>query len=408
MIAGDFAANTPQANYYTLIAGDHAASTEAAAAAYQALSDALAAEIAVMGANTAMTAAEGWKGLGGTAMTFTADMFAAAMSLAVGWLNEAAAAATDIASAYHSAETGMIPGPVSDANRATQAGLVATNWFGQHNAPIHALDAEYLHHWMQNASWMGIFQAAVTAALAVLATPPPVAPVTANPAVAAAAAAQVAVDPAINALSQGTQSMTEAVGGAQVSEAASPATASSQLMQTALPAIMSSVGQVPQMLSQAPQAISSLPQMLGQGAGQFSGLLGPLSGATALGSTPAEIAPLANLGAAPGTAAGLSPALSGGMSAAAGPANGVMSAFTKPVNSFSAPNQPKLPGAWKVPEEGPLPAPVSGSPGVGSGGLYGAPAVAREGTAGQGVKTPARTLQLTGRGTANRGDDPQN
>jgi hypothetical protein len=30
MILGDFAANTPQANYYTLIAGDPAASTEAA------------------------------------------------------------------------------------------------------------------------------------------------------------------------------------------------------------------------------------------------------------------------------------------------------------------------------------------------------------------------------------------
>ena len=407
MIAGDFAANTPQANYYTLIAGDHAASTEAAAAAYQALSDALAAEIAVMGANTAMTAAEGWKGLGGTAMTLTAETFATAMSLAVAWLNEAAAAATDIASAYHAAETGMIPGPVSDTNRATQAALVATNWFGQHNAPIHLLDAEYLHHWMQNASWMGMFQAAVTAALAVLATPPPVAPLTGNPALAAAAASQVAADPAIGALSQGTQSMTEAVSGGAASQAADPATASSQLMQSALPPIMSSVGQVPQMLSQAPQALSQLPQMLGQGAGQLSGLLGPLSGATALGGTPAEVAPLANLGAAPG-AASLSPALSGGMSAAAGPTNGVLSTFTKPVNSFSAPNQPKLPGAWKIPQDGPLPAPVSGSPGVATGGLYGAPAAARESTAGQGAKAPARTLQLTGRGTANRGNDSQN
>jgi PPE-repeat protein len=407
VIAGDFAANTPQANYYTLIAGDHAASTEAAAAAHQALSDALAAEIAVMGANTAMTAAEAWKGLGGTAMTVTAEMFAAAMSLAVAWLNEASAAATDIASAYHAAETGMIPGPVSDTNRATQAALVATNWFGQHNAPIHFLDAEYLHHWMQNASWMGIFQAAVTAALAVLATPPPMAPLTGNPAVAAAAASQVAADPAIGVLSQGTQSMTEAVSGGAASQTAAPATASSQLMQSALPSIMSSIGQVPQMLSQAPQALSQLPQMLGQGAGQFSGLLGPLSGATALGSTPAEVAPLANLGAAPG-AAGLSPALSGGISAAAGPSNGVLSAFTKPVNSFSAPDQPKLPGGWKIPQDGPLPAPVSGSPGVATGGLYGAPAAARESTVGQGAKAPARTLQLTGRGTANRGNDSQN
>ena len=407
MILGDFAANTPQANYYTLIAGDHAASTEAAAAAYQALSDALAAEIAVMGANTTMTAAEGWTGLGGSAMTMTAGMFSGVMSLAVAWLNEAAAAATNIASAYHAAESGMIPGPVSDTNRATQLGLVMTNW-GQNTPAINALDAEYLHHWMQNASWMGTFQAAVTAALAVLATPPPLSPVTGDPAVAAAAAAQVAADPAINVLSQGTQSMTEAVSG-PASQAGTPATASSDVMQTALPAVMSTAGQVPQLISQAPQALSSLPQMLSQGAGQFGGLLGPLSGATALsGSTPAEVAPLAGLGAAPGAGA-LSPALSGGLSAAAGPSNGVLSAFTKPVNSFSPPNQPRLPGAWKVPDEDAIPAPVSGSPGAaGTGGLYGAPAaMARDGATGQGARAPARTLQLTGRPTANRGDDPK-
>src|SRR5271167_3639939 len=407
MILGDFAANTPQANYYTLIAGDHAASTEAAAAAYQALSDALAAEIAVMGANTTMTAAEGWTGLGGSAMTMTAGMFSGAMSLAVAWLSEAVVAATNISSAYHGAETGMIPGPVSDTNRATQLALVMTNR-GQNTPAINALDGEYLHHWMQNASWMGTFQAAVTAALAVLATPPPLAPVTGDPAVAAAAASQVAADPAINALSQGTQSMTEAVSG-PASQAGTPAAASTDMMQTALPAVMSTDGQVPQLISQAPQALSSLPQMLSQGAGQFGGLLGPLSGAGALsGSTPAEIAPLTGLGAGPGAGA-LSPALSGGLSAAAGPSNGVLSAFTKPVNSFSPPNQPRLPGAWKVPNEDAIPAPVSGSPaGAGTGGLYGAPAaMARDGATGQGMRAPTRTLQLTGRPTANRGDDPK-
>ena len=158
--------------------------------------------------------------------------------------------------------------------------------------------------------------------------------------------------------------MTEAVSG-PASQAGTPAAASSDMMQSALPAVMSTVGQVPQLISQAPQALSSLPQMLSQGAGQFGGLLGPLSGATALsGSTPAEVAPLAGLGAAPGAGA-LSPALSGGLSAAAGPSNGVLSAFTKPVNSFSPPNQPRLPGAWKVPDEDAIPAPVSGSPGGG-------------------------------------------
>jgi PPE-repeat protein len=407
MIFGDFGANTPEANYYTLMAGDHAASCTAAAAAYQALSDALAAEVAVLGANAAMTAAEGWTGLGGSAMTMTAGMFSGVLSTTVGWLNEAAAAATNIASAYHAAESGMIPGPVCDTNRATQLALVATNW-GQNTPAINALDAEYLHYWMQNASWMGTFQAAVGAALAVLATPPPVAPVTGNPAMAAAAAAQVATDPAIDALSQGTQSMTEAVSG-PATQAGTPAAASSNVMQTALPAVMSTAGQVPQLISQAPQALSSLPQMVSQGAGQFGGLLGPLSSATALGgSAPAEVAPLAGLGAAPGPGA-VSPAISGGLSAAAGPSNGVLSAFTKPVNSFSPPSQPRLPGAWKVPDVNAIPEPVSGSPGAAAtGGLYGAPAaMARDGATGQGARTPARTLQLTGRPTANRGDDPK-
>jgi hypothetical protein len=33
--------------------------------------------------------------------------------------------------------------------------------------------------------------------------------------------------------------------------------------------------------------------------------------------------------------------------------------------------------------------------------------MARDGANGQGVRAPARTLQLTGRPTANRGDDPK-
>ncbi len=264
---------------------------------------------------------------------------------------------------------------------------------------------EYLHHWMQNASWMGTFQAAVTAALAVLATPPPLAPVTGNPAVAAAAASQVAADPAINALSQGTQSMTEAVSG-PASQAGTPAAAGGELMQSALPQVMSAAGQFPQLLSQAPQAVSSLPQMLGQSMGQFGGLLGPLSGATSLsGATPAELAPISAAGGSMAPVGG-GAALNAFAGGAAGPSNGVLSAFTKPVNSFSPATSPKLPGAWRVPEE-PIPAPVSASPG--GGGLYGAPAaMSRESAGGQGQRTPTRTLQLTGHSTANRGDDPRN
>src|SRR5262245_2313440 len=126
-VPGDFGANPPELNYYTLIAGDHAASTEAAAAAYQGLSDALPADARSLGINTA-ACASGWQGLGGSAMVASSMTFETAITLAIAWLNEAALAAGDIATAYHNAETTMIPGPVCDTNRATWSSLAATNW----------------------------------------------------------------------------------------------------------------------------------------------------------------------------------------------------------------------------------------------------------------------------------------
>jgi PPE-repeat protein len=405
-VPGDFAANTPNMNYYTLAAGDHAASCEAAAAAYQALADALAAEIATMNANTAATAAEAWEGLGGTAMTMTAGMFSGVLGLAVAYLNVAFGAAGDIATAYNAALTAMIPGPVCDNNRADHLSLAMSNVLNQNWAPMEFLDGLYGEYWMQNASMMGTFQAAVASALAVLATPPPLSPPTGNPATAAAAASQVAADPAINALSQSGQGMTEALGGG--TQAASQAGAGGDAMQTAMPMLTSTLGQAQGLISPATQGLSSLPQMVSQGAGQMSGLLGPLSNAGSMGgATPAELAPIADVGAGP-AGAGLN-SLGGGLGGAVGPSNGVLTAFTKPVNSFSPPTQPRLPGAWKVAEDS-IPAPVSGSPGgAGGGGLYGAPsALSRANGGGQGEKTPGRTMQLTGRTAVNEGVDRRN
>ena len=403
-VPGDFAATPPEVNYYTLIAGDHAASTEVAAAAYQGLSDALSAEAASLGINTAVCAA-GWQGLGGTAMVASSMTFETAITLAIVWLNEAALAAGDIATAYHSAESTMIPGQVCDTNRATWTGLASTNWLGQNFLPMGVLDEQYGQYWLQNASLMGVYQAAVSAALGVLATPPPLAPPTGNPALAAAAVGQVAANPAINALSQSGQSMTDALGGTS-SQAATPAAAGTDMMQSVMP-MMSVATQAPQMFAQAPQAFSSLPQMLSQGFGQMGGLLGPLSNAGSLGgAASAEVAPIS------GAAGGIAPAGAGaGLNALGsgigGPTNAAMTAFTKPVNSFNPPNQPKLPGGWKIPE-GEMPAPVSASPGASGGGLYVAPSALGRENAGQSGRAATRTLQLTGRTTANRGDDPRN
>ena len=88
-VYGDSAANPPEVNYYTLTAGDHAASAAACAAAHQALADVLAAEIATMGTNTATTAAVGWQGAGGAAMMLSATQFIEILGLAVAWFQQA-------------------------------------------------------------------------------------------------------------------------------------------------------------------------------------------------------------------------------------------------------------------------------------------------------------------------------
>src|SRR5260370_42201176 len=62
---GDSAANPPEVNYWTLMAGDHGASATAAAAAHQALADTLTTTMGMMEGNAASTAAGGWQGIGG-------------------------------------------------------------------------------------------------------------------------------------------------------------------------------------------------------------------------------------------------------------------------------------------------------------------------------------------------------
>ena len=175
---GDSAANPPEVNYYTLMAGDHAASATAAAAAHQVLADALAAEMALMGANTAATATCGWQGVGGTSMVLSAAQLMEIMSLAVAWLQQGSLQAAEIVQAYHTAAQTMIPGPVCIPTASTQAGLVATNIIGQNTPAIIALDTQYLGGYLADRtrrSWPST-RPSVSAALALLATPPPFAP----------------------------------------------------------------------------------------------------------------------------------------------------------------------------------------------------------------------------------------
>ncbi|BBZ15023.1 PPE domain-containing protein [Mycobacterium branderi] len=410
---GDSAANPPEVNYYTLTAGDHAVSAAAAAAGHQALADMLTSEMAMMGVNAASTAAGGWQGIGGAAMVMSAAQFVEVMGLAVAWLQEASMTAGEIVEAYQAAFEGMVPGPVSDTNRATQFALVQTNFIGQNTPAIVALDGDYYgHHWPTNASWMASFEAVVSAALPVLATPAPFLPTASNPAAPAAgvgaAAAQAGASAGMQASTQAMTQSATAVGPA--SEAAGTPASSATEMTSFLGQGMSMIGELPQAAGQIPQTLGQLPQLAGSLPQMASGLLGPLQtmgaglGAQNVAEPAAALsseAALASAGAGTGAGAGGGGAGFGGASLA--------STFTRPVSSFSTPAQPKLPGGWTGGPTAPEPVAAGAQPsGMGGGGLYGAPAaMGREGGASS-EKPPTRTMQITARPAVDRGDRQRN
>ena len=207
-----------------VMTGDNGASLAAAAAAYQALVATLTTEGATMAATTAGTAASGWEGLGGTAMMATAMPYVAALETLSAWVEQAGAAAAAILEAYTTTRTSLIPVPACETNRAEWKAAVDTNWFGFRFPEIIALDGEYFgHFWTQNASLAGTYEAIVTGILAALATPPPPAPLTANPAGAAAQAAAIgeaAANGAMNAsMHAGMQGVNEAASGTQAGAA---------------------------------------------------------------------------------------------------------------------------------------------------------------------------------------------
>jgi PPE-repeat protein len=405
-VFGDFALNPPQLNYYTLAMGDQAASITACAAAYQALADAISAEIASMGTNVASTAVEGWQGLGGTAMTESGTEIIASLGMAVAYLNEASAIAAEVATAYHTTLTSMIPGPLCDNNRDVQLGLIHTNFMGFNTPAIGALEGIYQEFWLQNATLMGSYQAVVAASTAALAVPPPLAPPTSNPAtVAASAAGMMAQEGAESAVQAGYQGMSETASatGSATGGATSQVSGGTDMVQQMLPTVMQGATQFSQVFAQIPQMLGQLPQMLGQGVSQLGGMLGQTADASALTGA-GEAAPVTNAAnftsGAPGAGAG-----GGGGGMGLGGGSGLApSTYTRPVSSFSAPSQPKLPGTWNIPEETAPTGPRQQPGGFGGGGLYGAPSAMNRGEGSQGEKAPARSMQLTGRGAASRGE----
>ncbi|MEB3033346.1 PPE domain-containing protein [[Mycobacterium] nativiensis] len=406
---GDAAAVTPEINHTLMVTGDQGASLVAAAAAYEALADMLMAELTAMGMNTATTAMVGWQGPGGLMMQMSAAEFMAVCGLASAWIRIGQIQAAEVAAAHTMAVDSMIPAEVCLTNRSTQAGLVASNFFGQNTPGIIALDAQYfLDFWVQNATARTGYGSVVSTATAALAPPPPFSPTAPNPAGPAAAVAQEAATQGTQgALQASAKTMTQVADTAVGDASAAPRSAEGMVSQLG-GQMGGMLGQAGSMFGQVTQVGQQLPQMMGQAPQMFSGMLGPLSSMQGLNSASmAGLAPQAAGGVGMPGLGGLS-ALGGG--GAGGGGGGLMSGssalsstFVRPASSFSTPNSPTLPGGWPGGGEqgGAAPARTAG---MGGGGMYGAPPpMGRESNSESGEKS-SRSMQVTTRPGANRGE----
>jgi PPE-repeat protein len=402
---GDAAAVPPEVNHTLMSAGDLGASLVAAAAGYESVADMLMAELTAMGLNTSVTAMVGWQGPGGAMMQMTAAEFMAVCAAASAWVRIGQVQAAEVAAAHSMALESMIPAEVCLTNRSAQAGLVATNFFGQNTPGIVGLDGEYFgQFWVQNATARTGYGSVVSTSMGALAEPAPLSPTVSDPAGPAVGVAQdAAVQGAQTALQTSAKTMTQAVDAPVKDAAAVPNSAESMVSQLG-GQVGGLFGQVSSSFGQATQMGQQLPQMLGQAPQMFSGMLGPLSSMQGLNATSAA-------SVAPEAAGALGVPPVGGLSALAGGGGGglvsgpsaLSSSFVRPASSFSTPNSPTLPGGWRGgPEQG---GAAQARPAMGGGGgMYGAPpGLGREGQSDTGEKS-TRTMQVTARPGTNRGE----
>jgi PPE-repeat protein len=387
---GDPAAFTPELNHTMMVAGDLGESLVQAAAGYESVADMLLAELTAMGLNTSTTAEVAWQGPAGEMYELTAAQFCAICATVSAWVRIGQTQAAEVAAAHAAAVEMMIPAPACLANRVSQGGLVATNWFGQNFPGIYALDHQYYgHFWVNNAvARTGYGQTAWTA-LAAISEPAPFPAMAPDPAAPAAGVAESAGE---NVMQTSTQTMTQTAGtsGNLLSGGGSGGGMST---------FMGMAGQASSVLGEAPSALGQFPSMLSSAPSMFSGLLGPLmsgaNGAGPAGALGTEAAGLAGPAAGGGLAGG------GGMLST--PAS-VASSLVRPANSFSPPNAPTLPAGWQG-DGSPGQDSQNRPAGMGGGGLYGAPqAGGRDGHGSQGSEKSSKPMQVTARSGADRGE----
>jgi hypothetical protein len=369
--------STPEANHTRLISGTGPATTLANMAAW--LTQLTTHELS-FGTSTMNTAATGTNfiGLGGTASAAASTELNGALQMLSGWVVEKPPLAEAAVTAYESACSTMIPAPVCEANRMEEYSdnMINPAVWGALTPRIAELNVEYFgEHWPHNASAGAAYGAVLAGLTALLAVPPPVAPMM-TPAGALAGSASAIAETTASAT--GTQAMqagskaaetagqgANSAGGEASSQMSSMVGQMGSMMQpmTQLFQMPMQMGQ--QVMQAAPQALQQLTGMFGQGmkgtdvaaeAANFKGA----PGAGGIGVSPAS------LGGGGGGAGGL-----GGMSSAASPG---MTSYTRPTSSFGEGPGRATSLKTGLLETAEMRAPTTGSGMSGGGGMPMSPA----------------------------------
>jgi PPE-repeat protein len=162
----DFAAQPPELISAKIYSGPGAESLTAAAAAWDALAGELQSTATQFQSTIASLVGGDWTGPSAEAAAAAAAPYVAWLGTTAGQAEQTAGQAKAAASAYETALAATVPPAEIAANRTQLLSLLPANIFGQYNAAISALEAEYAQFWAQDVAaitgYAGSSQAATT------------------------------------------------------------------------------------------------------------------------------------------------------------------------------------------------------------------------------------------------------
>jgi PPE-repeat protein len=148
----DFAAQPPELISAKIYSGPGAESLTAAAAAWDALAGELQSTATQFQSTIASLVGGEWTGPSAEAAAAAAAPYVSWLGTTAGQAEQTAGQAKAAASAYETALAATVPPAEIAANRTQLLSLLQANIFGQYNAAIAALEAEYAQFWAQDVA----------------------------------------------------------------------------------------------------------------------------------------------------------------------------------------------------------------------------------------------------------------